>query len=408
MRRQHFLEALLLLVLLVSAARCKRRTTFEGLPPETIFNRDYVATVQTLNFVTDPGHFLAEWYQCPVGTEYAVRTPRLPTAISFDSPILRHQAIGCCPANSVPCTVPNVDRVLGCCPVGTFCTYQQHHDYFGVPLFAQCAPSYYQDCYGTVCGEGYTCCPTGDDRTSVCVPHAGDPSDREAVCGEVFSYTPHLSLKRSGFTRTELAFKPPGQRFSDDDADIQIIVQGQGHTVIADFTLVPPQYKTRRGGNRCHITDHADEFIVPYKINATTGAVVSNRTLLGGCCLPGLEHCSLPDRTFIGCVNATLGETCCGASICPGGVGDQKCCFFPASETASGTDEHLCCPSALTCCYGDPSRIASLGAYPPPGTFNKTLTSRPYCGMAVEGLECAMDRMAPASWFLLTARRGNT
>lgn len=127
----------------------------------------------------------------------------------------------------------------------------------------------------------------------------------------------------------------------------------------------------------------------------------------------------MPNR-ILGFADSTLNETCCGRSICQNG---QKCCEVKTRINYNETYPNLlvdsglrfCCPEELSCCYGQPpawtydasdvplSQTIKYGSNQVPG-----LTGHPfqegfygYCGMTINGQQCAMDRMMPSSWYAL-------
>lgn len=384
----------------------QRKPDFTTYPVEHLFNRDYFGTVDTLNFIAASTRTLPDWHQCPNTTEYAVTVLREASPLAADSTTGRHRVTACCPAGHSACTIPGVDRAFGCCPPDTFCAYQQLSSVAAEPKFAYCTPSYFRDCYGQRCEDGYTCCPTGDDRSSVCVPHAGDPSDLEAVCGPAITYRSSYVQPIGGYVRDELAFRAPGQKIPSPPDHY---IQAQGWNVTAGLSLVPPQYRTRRAKDRCHLADIMLETVVPRSVDNVTGVVILNATRLDYCCKPGSDFCVGNDGVFVGCYNSTAGESCCGRSICPSGVGDYQCCMFPGfTPTKTRSDEYICCPTGLQCCYGDPAMIAGYKAYPPPLAALMSPNARAYCGIPLDGVDCAMDRMAPASHLLLAGWRRPT
>lgn len=406
---------LTLLALLAAPACAQRAPDYSNTPIDRLFDGHFWPAVDLPNMFNTPGRTPAPWFTCPNGTHYAVDRSRGAVAVPHDSaPLLHHRILGCIPEGHHACIPPRSPRIVGSCPVGLSCAYQPRRAGDGQPLFMGCVDDYARDCHGLLCPDGYTCCPARDRARAFCVPHAGDASDLEAVCGRMRSYYSHHADKQlQQRLPKRVAFLPRGQPFQNGG----YYVQAQGFNMTADLTLSPPQYRDNRG-NRCHLDDLMALFDYPIAVNTTTNA--TEVAVYGrDCCPPGTEHCygvrvdapadkvEQGQQLFVGCADPGLNELCCGFSICAAG---HKCCTFPTAvngtEPASfASRETICCPLGLQCCFGNPSVVAALGDYPAPANADVDTRARAYCGMPINGLDCAMDAMAPAFSYLLTARR---
>lgn len=124
--------------------------------------------------------------------------------------------------------------------------------------------------------------------------------------------------------------------------------------------------------------------------------------------------------SLLGFADTTEGETCCGRSICQD---QQKCCSVKIHINLNETyNNHLvdsgmrfCCPNELECCYGlPPGWTYPSDNVPLAETVRYTDSKVPgyvgrpfqngfygYCGMTVNGQQCAMDRMISSQIYAL-------
>jgi len=331
---------------------------------------------------------LTEWELCPNNTNYVTRN-RGPQRVQNVVGATRSQVLGCIPFNHTACIVPGVSRVLGSCPEGELCTYRAgpgEHDHI---RFMGCVDTHSKDCYGTRCSEGYICCPSDVLGKSRCAPHPpGEPNNYHDSCANLHNIVPHMDL--------------PGRLVRPYQVyqSVNKLVNATNITVSGVETIADAEAYICRGSRaKCLLADTCN--LLNYT-NPSTNLTVLD---LGHCCPTGWDLClrpgadvatSLNADDFVGCANPAMGETCCGASICPD---SHRCCANENPLNPGVIADYQCCPVEMECCYGDPSR-ASIGMDPflagdaVPNPFS-------YCGMSVFNMTCAMDRMAPSHWFPL-------
>lgn len=416
--------ALLLFFLVSSLAvygvRAQRAPDYSRYRIGSLFERNYWPSVETPNIFTDVTRQQSEWFTCPNGTYYAVDSANKAASVDIGQAAnLHHRVLGCIPEGHRACAPLGANRLIGSCPVDSYCVYQRFRDGDALPRFQGCVEDIARACYGKICPDGYTCCPAARLADSFCVPNDGNSTDYENLCGLKTRTLPTYAddTLHNRLPRRE-SFVPRGPLFENG----VYYVQAQGYNMTADLTLVPPRYRDDRGSH-CHLDDLMDIFDYPFLFNSTTNNTDSVPFGVN-CCPVDTEHCyGLRQQTdpnnhhegvldFIGCANPVRQEQCCGYSICAQG---QKCCnFFPAYFNTTEPDSvavfgrQICCPEGTQCCFGNPAIIAAVGAYPPPDTVFTDRFARAFCGLSIDGVDCAMDALAPASSYLLTARRGST
>lgn len=379
------------------------RRTYTEVWPNTAFHMDYRPSVAVPNWARDtpsPNFRISAWNQCPNNTDYVLRGRASPVGQSADFPY--DFVLGCCPTNFTGCTLPGNDRVIGCCPAGQQCTYRPgNRAYTGGQRFKACVDIPSQDCLSVRCPVGYLCCPHKSLRKSVCVPHNGDPTDYDAVCGTPVPYSPYM-LSPSLQVRDYFHYNAPPRMTNMT----LMTIQGFAN-VSAELSPSPPQFQCPSSQARCRIGDLCSESTF-----TNAGSNVT-QTRLTHCCPVNHTFCHgfnseksgrLPPTApggFIGCADDAAGEQCCGDSICPAG---HKCCSSVNPFSGELMDKQ-CCPEELECCYGSPGqRSVGLALFD-----GAERLPRSYCGMTVFNISCAMDRWAPSQNFVLdrVARGGS-
>lgn len=308
---------------------------------------------------------------------------------------------GCCPVGYVGCANTLFSGIAGCCPPD-----KRHCCLDSVGEFIGCAESPGQCCGDVVCSPGYGCCSGSYDVS---------PSDYVplGLMGGPCCYTngSNANFGRDYCETTEIVTEP--------DFDSDFAIGGCLSNITSGLSYCPSDYlKCTNTSSQafngacatCNSSITNNTFLVincqpinPIKcgslsecanVTITVGpnitldsGAASSYNVPVGCCAAGLSVCtsvrnSMP--TFVGCYNASGGESCCGTSICAPGM---HCCSIFDSTTNS-TAYIGCCPNHIDCCYTNPTNTSD---FDPVNNF--------FCGLPYNGTPCQVNKFIPSSYF---------
>lgn len=340
---------------------------------------------------------LAEWERCPKSMQHVVKR--------YAGAGKGYFTIGCCPPGHKGLTLPREDRIVGCCPVNQTFAYDRVMSHV---RFRGCVDSICQVGRSQICPTGKGFCRGPKGLGGVCAPHNGDPCDFDAYCTahnktailDVAWNTPYSARDTFGIDVHHWKGYNYRTRLYEDR------LSGEGSFI--GNTLTPPVRLCNGTGMICHESETCN--LEQVNVTTTNGTVVDQYNIETYCCpdthtvcesrasnhteLQIIGNITLVEIAmfgeFLGC--APPGEICCGRNICPP---DHKCCDL-------GISGKFCCPTELQCCFGNPYLVATEQDIPP----NQRNVERGYCGMAINGRNCSMDRMTTGSLYQLHRGRG--
>ena len=258
--------------------------------------------------------------ECPTGSGYV-----------FDPRYQDNRFLGCVPLGQYACMTEKVSQIAGSCPVDEVCCISRDR-------FMGCALSTEQCCVNKICPEGYMCC--GDSkRTARCCPLEAGESVPSAPFNRYCDATQPNQCNATIGTKCNFTVDP------------LVCAKEDSPAACRTSTLV-----------QCRTQDEClfgNDTLLPWLMNATSGVPESYGSEVPHrpefCCPQGLDLCIDRGLNYVGCANATKGETCCNSQICSDG---HKCCSYRRRKPIiPGIDsdfdiivESKCCPNATQCC----------------------------------------------------------
>lgn len=338
--------------------------------------------------------FQYDFVKCPQNMSYVVLDRKIN---------LFPKVIGCCPLNQKACVLSDEQRVIGCCPEQQECVVRKHGNLY---RFMGCTDKIEQDCSyaGSICPIGYGCCRTFDRTRSFCAPHNGTVENFQEYCDNPIQRVPIDTFAFIDDDRIDESRKIPYTYYTTyKESDVLDNFLLFVNDTKEDPTIDPPQRLCNGTKARCHINETCEIETLTF-LNQTNNSTLSF-ALETYCCPDNHELCyqrnDQPTDTFLGgflgCANLALNETCCGDAICPN---NHKCCTIDRFDNTLNQTiivDQFCCPNELQCCYDHPENIVSFNHINP---FDQPL-SYGYCGLNVNGTDCAMDRQLNDNWYLL-------
>ncbi len=370
------------------------------------------------------GNTVPLWDICPNGTRHILQ---LQGGSLNNTGGEDHISMGCCPQGQQGCF--NLDHELvGCCPDSQFCAVDQSQTKSGPQQFMGCVEYASQVCYDRVCPPGYGCCLGLRGRKS-CIPFGDlyDPYDYESYCGlatQTKAEWPRYYAFKDGSPLANTSLELP----ADDGAFLRVCSSGY----ICNYN------ETCLDGNSRYdntTTNTTDLFCLPQH----GGLILDDAKFNYDVCFNGYEpyldmtdpdvyvvgqvldeptslHQVFSTSDITGFANVVdLDEECCGKAVCPR---ENQCCHarLEAVFNATGVPEtreltlgRFCCPDAMQCCLGSAPDYGFLAdsplVFPVEDGEGNAIHSllghfKGFCGMALGGVDCAMNRLQPGSRYL--------